>query len=72
MGRTDQRVDLVFEGAVSTDFQMTPDRVKALIESGHAAVQSFLATWDFDAWVDKYRSGTKLAPPPPQPSTALA
>lgn len=49
-------------GVNTTDFQITPDRVAALIQSGHDATDKFLATWDFEAWVETHRSGGDQRP----------
>jgi NTE family protein len=48
-------------GVRTTDFQITEDRVAALIQSGHDATDKFLATWNFEAWVETYRTGVRPA-----------
>jgi NTE family protein len=44
-------------GVGTTEFDITPARVKALYDSGHAAASSFLDGWDFQAYVDEFRRG---------------
>jgi NTE family protein len=44
-------------GVGTTEFDITPARVKALYDSGHAAAASFLDGWDFQAYVDEFRRG---------------
>ncbi len=39
----------------TTDFDITREESEALYQNGAAAAKDFLATWDFDTWVDKYR-----------------
>jgi NTE family protein len=39
----------------TTDFDITQEQSQALYENGVEAGKKFLATWDFDAWVEKYR-----------------
>jgi NTE family protein len=56
-------------GIATTDFQITADRVAALVQSGRDATDKFLATWDFDAWVENYRSGDQ---PPASPQSQAA
>jgi NTE family protein len=40
----------------TTDFDITSEESEALYENGATAGKNFLATWDFDKWVEKYRS----------------
>jgi NTE family protein len=44
-------------GVGTTEFQITRERAIALYESGEKAGQSFLSTWDFDAYIAAFRSG---------------
>lgn len=44
-------------GVDSTDFGLTRERALALYESGRAAAQKFLDTWDFDAYIEAFRRG---------------
>lgn len=44
-------------GVRTTDFAISPDNIRALIASGHAAAQKFLAGWNFRQYVATYRSG---------------
>jgi len=48
-------------GVGTTEFDITPDRVKALYDSGHSAASEFLDHWDFQAYVDEYRRGKEPA-----------
>jgi NTE family protein len=41
----------------TTDFNLSQQKKAALYQSGVAAAQSFLTTWDFDAYKAVYRSG---------------
>lgn len=43
----------------STNFNLTPEQVTQLYESGRAAAQQFLASWDFPAYIVGFRSGTE-------------
>jgi NTE family protein len=45
-------------GVRSTDFDITPERVRALYRSGHEAASRFLDDWDFPAYVEQFRRGT--------------
>lgn len=50
-------------GVSTTDFDIPPDRVQALVDSGRNAATKFLATWNFEDWLAKYRASTDTAPP---------
>lgn len=43
-------------GVGTTEFDITPERVEALYQSGYEAAQQFLATWDFSAYIDEFRT----------------
>jgi len=45
-------------GVRSMDFDITPERVRALYRSGHEAASRFLDDWDFPAYVEQFRRGT--------------
>jgi NTE family protein len=45
-------------GVKTTQFDISPEQSRALFESGKAAAAQFLQTWDFQAYKDKFRSGT--------------
>jgi NTE family protein len=44
-------------GIGTTAFDITPDRVRDLYDSGHSAASEFLDRWDFDAYIEEYRRG---------------
>ncbi len=44
-------------GIGTTEFDITPDRVHTLYESGHGAAAEFLDRWDFAAYIEEYRRG---------------
>jgi NTE family protein len=44
-------------GVGTTEFDITPDRVRALYESGQRAASDFLDQWDFDAYIEEFRRG---------------
>jgi NTE family protein len=44
-------------GVGTTEFGLSLERRRALFESGRTATASFLATWDFDAYVEEFRQG---------------
>jgi NTE family protein len=44
-------------GVSTTEFDITPERVHALYESGRKAAFDFLDRWDFEAYKAEYRSG---------------
>jgi NTE family protein len=45
-------------GVKTTEFDISPERTQALFDSGKQAAAQFLSTWDFQAYKDKFRSGT--------------
>jgi NTE family protein len=44
-------------GVRTTEFNITPERARALFESGRKAAADFFESWDFQLYVTKYRSG---------------
>jgi NTE family protein len=44
-------------GVGTTEFEIPPERVKALYDSGQTAAKNFLAKWDFQAYIEEYRRG---------------
>ena len=44
-------------GIGTTEFDITPERVRALYDSGHDAASDFLARWDFDTYIEEFRRG---------------
>jgi NTE family protein len=44
-------------GVGTTEFEITPDRIRALYDSGHKAASSFLDRFDFQAYIEEYRRG---------------
>ena len=44
-------------GVGTTAFDIEPDRVRALYESGHKAASEFLDRWDFAAYIEEFRRG---------------
>ncbi len=44
-------------GVATTEFDITPERARALYESGHKAANDFLDNWDFTAYVEEFRRG---------------
>jgi NTE family protein len=44
-------------GVGTTEFDLSLERRRALYESGKSATREFLATWDFDAYVEEFRQG---------------
>ncbi|HJU47349.1 MAG TPA: patatin-like phospholipase family protein, partial [Gaiellaceae bacterium] len=44
-------------GVSTTDFELTRERKLALYDAGREAAETFLSTWDFDAYVAEFRSG---------------
>ncbi|HSL64726.1 MAG TPA: patatin-like phospholipase family protein [Gaiellaceae bacterium] len=44
-------------GVGTTEFALSLDRRRALFESGRSAAEEFLASWDFDAYVEEFRRG---------------
>lgn len=47
-------------GVGTTEFDIKPERVKALYESGQAAASDFLDKWDFKAYIEEFRRGKEL------------
>ncbi len=45
-------------GVTTTQFDITPEQTQQLFQSGRAAAQTFLGTWNFDAYKAKFRSGS--------------
>jgi NTE family protein len=48
-------------GVGTTEFEITPDRVQALYQSGHTAATEFLKTWDFQAYIQEHRRGRTVS-----------
>jgi NTE family protein len=44
-------------GIGTTEFEISPDRVKLIYDSGHRAASEFLDRWDFAAYIEEFRSG---------------
>jgi NTE family protein len=44
-------------GVGTTEFDISPERVKELYASGHEAALEFLDHWDFDAYIEEFRHG---------------
>ena len=44
-------------GVGTTEFDISGERVRALYDSGHEAASEFLGRWDFDAYIQEYRTG---------------
>jgi NTE family protein len=44
-------------GVGTTEFDITPERVRALYDSGHRAASDFLDHWDFAAYIEEFRRG---------------
>jgi NTE family protein len=63
-------------GVSTTEFDITPERVRAIYESGRRAAFDFLARWDFEAYKAEFRSGKdhsrreELANRPAEPLSA--
>ena len=47
-------------GVKTTEFNIPPDQAQALFESGHKAAEDFLASWDFGAYKQRFRSGATV------------
>lgn len=43
-------------GVTTTEFDISPAKARELFESGRTAAQEFLRTWDFDAYIAKFRT----------------
>ncbi len=52
-------------GVPSTNFNLTPDQINTLYQSGQQAATSFLKNWNFQQYVSDFRSG---APVPAYPN----
>src|SRR5919106_2510137 len=48
-------------GVGTTEFDIRPDRVKALYDSGFQAASKFLDGWDFDSYIEEFRRGAEPA-----------
>jgi NTE family protein len=48
-------------GVGLTEFNIPPDRARALFESGRTAAKQFLETWDFGRYLARYRSGAPVS-----------
>jgi NTE family protein len=46
-------------GVGTTEFDIAPDRVRALYDSGHRAASEFLDGWDFAAYIKEFRRGKR-------------
>jgi NTE family protein len=44
-------------GVGTTEFDITPERIRELYESGYGAASEFLDRWDFAAYIEEYRRG---------------
>ncbi len=44
-------------GVGTTEFEIEPDRVRALYESGRSAAAQFLDDWSFEAYIEEFRRG---------------
>jgi NTE family protein len=44
-------------GVTTTQFDISPAQTTELFESGQTAAREFLKTWDFDAYIAKFRTG---------------
>jgi NTE family protein len=51
-------------GVGTTEFEITHDRVEGLYQSGHDAATKFLKSWDFDQYINDYRSPVAATPTP--------
>ncbi|HMD52455.1 MAG TPA: patatin-like phospholipase family protein [Solirubrobacteraceae bacterium] len=45
-------------GVTTTDFEIPAEKARELFQSGRAAAAAFLKTWDFGAYVARYRTAT--------------
>lgn len=48
---------LDFQRFATTEFAISKQRKQALYDSGRAAAEQLLSTWDFDAYLAAFRSG---------------
>jgi NTE family protein len=46
-------------GVGTTEFDLSPERALALYDSGRQAAGKFLDTWDFEAYIEEFRSGKR-------------
>jgi len=46
-------------GVRTTEFDIQPERVRALYDSGHQAASDFLDQWDFGAYIEEFRRGNE-------------
>lgn len=44
-------------GVGTTEFDITPERTRALYDSGYQAACGFLDHWDFAAYIEEFRRG---------------
>jgi NTE family protein len=44
-------------GVGTTEFEIAPDRVKSLYDSGHGAASEFLDEWSFEDYIEAFRRG---------------
>jgi NTE family protein len=44
-------------GVGTTEFDLSEERARALYESGRAAAEKFLETWNFQGYINEFRSG---------------
>lgn len=44
-------------GVGTTEFEISTERKEALYQSGRDAARDFLATWDFDGYIEEFRKG---------------
>jgi len=44
-------------GVGTTEFDIIPERARALYDSGYQAAMTFLDHWDFAAYVEEFRRG---------------
>jgi len=49
-------------GVGTTEFGITAERARALYESGRRAASEFLASWDFEAYIETFRRAPAPAP----------
>jgi NTE family protein len=47
-------------GVRTTEFDIPPDKARALFESGRTAAEQFLASWDFEEYKRRFRSGATV------------
>lgn len=55
-------------GVKATQFDIAPEQVRDLFESGRNAAARFLRSWDFQSYIDRFRSGGE---PPSRRETLL-